>query len=356
MEEIIQLTEDLIRFQTMHSRPDEILRCAEFIETYLGTHDLVCKRMDHDQIPSITVTPPDGSVPLLLMSHFDVVDGPDELFVPYRKEGNLFGRGSIDDKYAVALSLVLVKEHLNHLREEGKGQEDLKCGLLITGDEEIGGKRGAWKALKEIKAGFCIALDGGDLQKIVVKEKGVLRLKLISRGKAAHGARPWYGENAIEKLISDYGKLKPYFEKSTPDHWHRTMNFSTITAGKSVNQVPDYAEAIFDIRYTENDTMEDIVEEMRMEIEGDLSVIENEPIFQGGNSKYLDMLLDISKGTELGFEHGASDARFLAEHGIKGIVWGAEGDQTQHAVDEHINIESVKKLYRILEEFISKID
>ena len=101
--------------------------------------------------------------------------------------------------------------------------------------------------------------------------------------------------------------------------------------------------------------MEEIVDEMQKRIEGELRVIENEPLFQGGDSQYLDLLLDISKGAELGFEHGASDARFLADHGIKGIVWGAEGEQTQHAPDEHINIESVEKLYRILEEYISRI-
>ena len=76
-------------------------------------------------------------------------------------------------------------------------------GIIITADEEIGGANGARQALKEIKAAFCVALDGGSLKKIVIKEKGIVRLKLVARGKTAHGARPWLGENAIEKLIED---------------------------------------------------------------------------------------------------------------------------------------------------------
>lgn len=356
MEEIIQLTEDLIRFRTTHSRPDEILRCADFIESYLRAHEIAFRRVDRDQIPSIMVTRADGSVPILLMSHLDVVEGPDRLFTPSRRDGKLFGRGSIDDKYAVALSLVLVKEHLNHLKNESKGQDHLKCGLLITGDEEIGGKKGAREALKEIKADFCIALDGGNPEKIVVKEKGVLRLKLVSRGKAAHGARPWLGENAIDQLIDDYGKLKPYFLKSSPDHWHRTMNLSIIKAGKSVNQVPDHAEAIFDIRYTEEDPVEDLLNTMRREIRGDIEVMEVEPLFRGGDSPYLDGLLEIAEGTKLGFEHGASDARFLEEHAIKGIVWGAEGNQSQHGDDEHLDLQSLERLFHILGEFVSSTD
>ncbi|NIU59932.1 MAG: peptidase dimerization domain-containing protein, partial [Phycisphaerae bacterium] len=81
---------------------------------------------------------------------------------------------------------------------------DLQFGVMITADEEIGGANGARQALKEIKAEFCIALDGGGLNKIVIKEKGIVKLKLIARGKTAHGARPWLGENAIENLINDY--------------------------------------------------------------------------------------------------------------------------------------------------------
>lgn len=352
MEELIHLTKDLIRFKSMHSKPQEIARCADFIEGYLRDCGANYGRLDNYGIPSILVLPQSGFVPILLMAHIDVVDGPDELFDPVEKNGKLYGRGSLDDKYAAALSLVLLKEHLENVRKQNKGQEDLPFGVLITGDEEIGGFNGAKKALQEIKADFCIALDGGGVHKIVTKEKGLLKLKLVSQGKAAHGARPWLGENAIEKLIEDYMKLRTYFEQSTPDHWHRTSNFSVIHAGKSHNQVPDYAEAFFDIRYTENDNMEELIETMQGKIQGDLVVETKEPLFFGGESPYLELILDIAKNTEVGFDHGASDARFLVEHGIKGVVWGADGDQTQHCQDEHVNIESVYTLYRILDEFI----
>ena len=68
----------------------------------------------------------------------------------------------------------------------------------------------------------------------------------------------------------------------------------------------------------------------------------------------LDLLLQIATDSEVGFEHGASDARFLSAHGIKGIVWGADGDMSQHSADEHINIDSLHKLYDLLEAFINQ--
>ena len=354
MEEIITLTEDLVRFKTMHSQPAEIQRCTSFIEDYLKTSGIKYQRLDHADIPSIIVMPQNNVAPILLMSHIDVVDGPDDLFNPRIKDNALYGRGSIDDKYAAALSLVLVKEFLQRLKKAGKSQKDLPFGVVITADEEIGGANGARQALQEIKAEFCIALDGGSLNKIVIKEKGVVKLKLIARGKTAHGARPWLGENAIENLINDYQVLKTNFELSAPDHWHRTLNFSWIQAGKVSNQVPDYAEALFDIRYTENDDMEALFQNIQNKIKGELVVEKKDPLFEGGDSPYLDLLLEISKDTEVGFEHGASDARFLSAHGIKGIVWGADGDMSQHSADEHVNIDSLYKLYDLLDAFINR--
>lgn len=354
MEEIISLTRDLIQFKTTPSNPEQIRGCADFIEDYFSRCRVNWKRTDHDGVPSILVLPREHYAPVLLMAHMDVLNGSDDLFEPFVEDNKLYGRGSIDDKYAVALCMVLLKNFLNDLRSSHQQQEDLPFGILITGDEETGGYKGAKRALEKIRTDFCIALDGGGLQKIVVKEKGILRLKLVSKGKAAHGARPWLGENAIENLIQDYGRMRTSFEQSAPEHWHRTMNFSLIKGGEVVNQVPDYAEGIFDIRYTENDNIEELIDALKTAVRGELSVLQLEPLFYGGESPYLDMLLEISKTAEIGFEHGASDARFLADHGIKGIVWGADGDQSQHSSDEHVKIESVFELYRILFNFMKR--
>ena len=355
MAEIISLTKDLIRFKTVPSQPAEIQRCVSFIEDYLKKCKANYRRLDHHNIPSIIVMPTNNFAPLVLMSHIDVVDGADDLFVPRIKGDALCGRGSIDDKYAVALSLVLVKKYLQQLRAKGKNQSDLPFGVLITADEETGGSDGARKALQEIKTEFCIALDGGSLKKIVVKEKGIIQLKLKASGKTAHGAQPWLGENAIENLIDDFQVLKKYFALRTANHWQRTLNFSRIKGGTATNQVPDTAEALFDIRYTENDDMEKIFLEIQHEIKGELIVEKKEPLFEGGDSPYLDLLLQIAKDTEVGFEHGASDARFLSAHGIKGIVWGADGGMSQHSADEYVDIDSIARLFDLLVAFINRL-
>jgi succinyl-diaminopimelate desuccinylase len=356
MREIIDLTKKLIRFKSTHTNKEEIDRCSLFIEDYFKRSGIPYQRREHGGYPSIVVMPAGGHVPVLLMAHIDVVDAPDKLFEPVEKNNRLYGRGSIDDKYAVALAMVLVRDVMARRDRVEETREPLPLGVLITSDEEIGGKFGAEPLLKEIRADFCIALDGGAVDQIVIKEKGILKLKLISRGKAAHGARPWLGENAIDRLIDDYQTIKTFFRETEPHHWHRTLNFSIIHAGQSHNQVPEYAEAKFDIRYTENDDAKGLIDQMREAVQGELVVEGLEPVFQGGGpSPYLDLLLDISSGTRLGFEHGASDARYLSVNGMDGVVWGADGDLSQHAEDEHVNIDSVYRLYEILAKYLDRI-
>jgi succinyl-diaminopimelate desuccinylase len=355
MKKVIDLTADLIRFKTTSSRPAELGRCADFIEAYLKRHGCPYERFDRGEVPSILAGPPSRKMPVLLMSHFDVVEAPDALFEPREVDGRLFGRGSIDDKYAVALSLVLLDEALQRLRARGGGAGDLPFGILMTGDEETGGKQGAKPLLAEIDTDFCIALDGGGLDKVVVKEKGIVHLKLTTPGKAAHSSRPWLGENAIDGLIEDYLKLKARFGENAADLWQRTLNFSRIQGGKAINQVPDEAEALFDIRYTENDDINRLVAEIQPRLRGRLSIERKEPLFMGGDSPFLDLLLELSPQTKTGFEHGASDARFLADTGTAGIVWGAEGDKSAHTSEEHLNIESVGRLYAVLDEFLKKV-
>ena len=356
-DEIVSLTKTLIRFKTMHSRMDEIAACAAFIEDYLTRHKIEFVHNEHAGYPSIIVLPDKTQTvcKILIMAHIDVVDAPDALFEPVVRKNQLFGRGAVDDKYAVALSLVLLKQQVLRLRKLGNTQKELGFGILITSDEEIGGYHGVGQAANTIRPEFCMALDGGTPEKIVVKEKGLLTVRLTARGKAAHGSRPWLGDNAIDRLIADYSAMKSLFETPTAGSWCKTMNLGIISAGKSFNQVPDRAEAVFDIRCTENEDPDQLFDQMQSMVEGELSVIRKEPMFLGGTSVYLDRLCQLAPDARIGFEHGASDARFFSEKGINGIIWGADGDNSAHAADEHVNIDSILKIYQAVERFVESI-
>ncbi len=356
LQEIVDLTKDLIRIPSVHSRPDEILRCSEFISDWFTSQGIESRQTVLAGIPSIIAGPESGDSQVLLMTHFDVVEADDEgQFDPGESNGRLYGRGAIDDKYAVALSMVLFRNHLLRLRQSGGGQDDMCFSLLLTGDEEVGGYSGAAAALEKLQVNFFIALDGGSPGRVITKEKGVLQLKLTARGKAAHGARPWLGKNAFDVLVADYRAIGKLFWESNPGHWHKTMTLSRCRAGdESFNKVPALATAVLDIRYTDKDDPDAIVEDIRKTAASDVEVVVKEPLFVSEPSPYLEKLLAHTHAS-IGFEHGASDARFFSSRGIPGVVWGAEGGMSQHSTGEHLVIDSLKPVYEGLNAFFKAI-
>ena len=352
MDKIVALTRELIAFRTTHDRPEEIRRCAVFIADWLKSAGIECSTLERKGVPSLLVTPLPAEAPALLMSHIDVVAAPDALFQPWVENGRLYGRGSIDDKYAAALSLILLRDWV--VRKGG--QSHLPFGILITGDEEVGGRNGADFALGQVRGRFCIALDGGSSDEIVVQEKGLIRLRLVCRGRSAHGARPWLGDNAIEKLMTAYLRIRDDFQVTATDHWHRTVNFSQVQAGRSPNQVPDQAEGILDIRFTEMDDMDALLAVWKRNIEAEIEILGRSPVFDAGPSAELDLLRRAVPEARLVREHGASDARYLAAHDWTGVVWGADGEMSQHSENEHLVISSLETLYHRLDRFFTNLD
>lgn len=357
-QEILNLTKTLIRIPSVHSRPHEIQRCADAIETWLGERDIACLRREIEGTPSLLVLPMENRAEVLYMAHFDVVEVDDEgLFEPREENGRLYGRGAIDDKYAVALCLVLFHEHLKALRASGKDQSDMRFGLLLTGDEEVGGVNGAGAASEGLQTDFFVALDGGNPERIVTREKGFVHLELSATGKAAHGARPWLGENAFDRLVTDYKAIQQLFSEGATDpdanHWHKSLVLSNCRVGDgSINKVPDKAMATLDIRYTETENADALISAIRSVLKyTTVKVCAKEPLFFSGDSVYLDALLKTIGTAVTASEHGASDARYLSARGVPGVVWGAEGEMSQHSAEEHLVVDSLGRVYDCLYRF-----
>jgi succinyl-diaminopimelate desuccinylase len=354
IKEIIAITKKLIRFESTPSKPDEIARCFDFIKNELAHRAITYKWIYHQKFPSLVVVPANGFAPVLLMTHIDVVAAPGRLFDPIEKNGNLYGRGSIDDKYAVALCMVLLDKHLQSLRARGKTQNDLPFGVVITSDEEMGGFEGAKKALREITTDFCIVLDGGSIRKMVVNAKGLVKLKLLAAVENDGSQSRRTNESAVKKLLADINTIRNQCVLSVPKHPHRDVRVRSLRVSESLNQILLYAEAYLDVRYAENDPMAHRIEALKKKLFSDLHIESIAPRFDDGPSPYLHLLLDIAGDTAIGFEDIENDARFLRAYGINGIVWGADGAGSQHTLQEHVNIASVEKLYYILDEFLKK--
>ena len=131
-----------------------------------------------------------------------------------------------------------------------------------------------------------------------------------------------------------------------------TVSPGIIKGGDVINQVPDHCEMALDIRYTENDDIEKVLSMVSEQLECDVVVHKIEPVFITTPTPGLDQIAKLSPEIELDSEHGASDARHLMLYGLTGVVWGANGNLTQHSLDEHVEIESVMTLYHRLDQLL----
>ena len=200
--EVVSLTDQLIRFKTTSDNYLELKRCMRFIEKYFSGCDVVIRKYERNKKPSLVVLfKQTKRLGLFLVGHIDVVPGDDEQFKPIVKSGRLYGRGALDNKVSVTIMMALMRYY-------SKQNHRPNIGLMITSDEEVGGKNGVEYLLKKqgYSANFGLVLDAGERYEIVTKEKGALHLKLSAKGKEAHGSKPWKGENAIDDLALVNGR------------------------------------------------------------------------------------------------------------------------------------------------------
>ncbi|MCB1091778.1 MAG: M20/M25/M40 family metallo-hydrolase, partial [Verrucomicrobiae bacterium] len=239
----------------------------------------------------------------------------------------------------------------------------LPIGLAITSDEERGGENGVKFLVEEagLDASVAVIPDGGSLTDITIEEKGILHLKLRSEGRSAHAARPWLGENALEELMREIGRIRrDVFEpliplKVDPDdldtHWFPTCSVTLLeTPNDSPNRIPEEAEAVLDIRFPPPHTVASVLEQIRQGL-GPSTVAEPlvsaEPTHLAADSRFLEITSEVTgEEARLVRACGGSDARFFCEKGIP-VILSRPRVGNLHGRDEWIEIDSMLAYFEI---------
>lgn len=141
-----------------------------------------------------------GTPKIVFTTHLDVVDAPDELFVPRVSKDTLRGRGACDAKGIAACMMAAAKV----LRESGKSDFGL---LFVVGEEEDG--IGARVAAQELQGrGIEFLINGEPTEgKLALAHKGAIGFTAIFSGKAAHSGSPEAGIDANRKMIDAVSRL-----------------------------------------------------------------------------------------------------------------------------------------------------
>jgi succinyl-diaminopimelate desuccinylase len=308
----------------------------------------------------------EGPKTLLFNGHYDVVPAPDPEtwpFAPYAaevSEGKLYGRGSTDMKAGIAACLAAVSA-LQRAGVQPKG----KLLMHLVADEEALGTHGS-KYL--VANGHCDGVtealvgEPTDMH-LVPAERGTVWLRIITKGRSAHGSTPHLGVNAIShmaRVIEAVNGMR--FRKLHEMLGAPTLSVGTIHGGQKVNMVPDRCVIEIDRRTIPGETVEEVVGEFEQAVEPLRAQIEDLDVqievddfaeaSQTPDGTSLVGLLDEARGrfgiegSEIGYS-GATDARFLINQGrIPTIVFGPGNVLLAHTTGEYVEVDQLVQATR----------
>ena len=171
-------------------------RLATFVAEWLGAEGLSVQVVEPvPGRPSVIGVLPGsgGGASLMLNAHMDTVGagGMKDPFVPYVREGRVYGRGAYDMKGSLAAIMIAARE-AKKLKLRGD------VIVAAVADEEVA-SIGTSAVLKRIEADAAIVTEPTELR-LCLAHKGFAWLEVETRGVAADGSRPDLGIDAVAHM------------------------------------------------------------------------------------------------------------------------------------------------------------
>jgi acetylornithine deacetylase/succinyl-diaminopimelate desuccinylase-like protein len=251
-----------------------------------------------------------------------------------------------------------------HDKNRPKQTEIIFAGLI---DEEDGQRGSRALAASGLKADLAIVGEPTEL-KIVTAHKGSLWLRLETRGKAAHGARPECGKNAVHEMARVVDALETNYaaqlrKRRHPLLGHATISVGTIAGGTQPNIVPDHCDITVDRRTLPDETETSVHREI-------LHLLQRKKLSATiDNSKAAscvpletDWKLPIirqffhalGQKKPLGVDYFC-DAAVLAQAGMPSVVFGPGNIAQAHTADEWISLKQLEQATRMLIRFFQTL-
>ncbi len=279
----------------------------------------------------------EGSPRLLLNSHLDTVPAVDgwtaDPWTPRVEGDRLVGLGASDAKASVA---ALLEAFLTAPLKEGAGT----LLFAATCDEETGGQ-----GLETIAPGleFDAAIVGEPNGfSPAIAQKGLVKVKILSRGRAGHAARPHLAENAIVRAAQDIRAIAALrFDEEDPYLGKPTATATVIRGGLRSNIVPDLCEVTVDARTIgafDNDAM---VAAIREAVSSDVEIlsVRLKPVAGDPSWKIARAASAAAGGAAITGFPSVSDLAHLG--GRPAVVFGPGEPAHSHAANESISIAAV---------------
>ena len=297
---------------------------------------------------------------IILAPHMDTVGGDlDKIFRPTKKGDRLHGRGACDTKGSVAV-MFHAMEHLAK-RHRPANTEIVFIGFV---DEEC--NQTGSRAFSKLKLKANLALVGEPTRcRVVTAHKGDLWLRLSTRGKAAHGARPELGRNAVHTMAKCIDTIETEYvqnlgKRRHPVLGHPTINTGIVRGGSQPNIVPDVCEADLDRRTLPGESFTKISREIgevlkKRGLKARLTNVKGYTCPAMETDPTLPMVQQLMRTVRqtkpLGVDYYC-DAANIATTGVPAIVWGPGDIAQAHTADEWISIRQLERGMDVLTRFL----
>ncbi|KAA9006137.1 succinyl-diaminopimelate desuccinylase [Histidinibacterium aquaticum] len=376
----VALTAELVRCPSVTPEEGGALR---LLESVLAEAGFECTRVDRNDVPNLYARWGGKDAPRRFgfNGHTDVVPVGDaaawthEPFGGEEIDGEIWGRGSVDMKSAVAAFVSAAVDFVHDTPPE-----DGALILAITGDEEGLCQDGTLALLdwmKETGESMSVCLVGeptcpetmGEMVKI--GRRGSLNAFFTARGKQGHSAYPHKALNPLPAMARLMDRLGSHRLDDGTDHFDpSTLAIVTIDTGNTAtNVIPAEARATVNIRFNDLHDGASLIRWLEEEarVVGETFGLEIEVAARVSGEAFLTPpgpLSDLVAGAveaelgvtpELSTTGGTSDARFVKDH-CPVVEFGLVG-RGMHAVDERVPVEQVHQLKavyrRVLEDYFA---
>ena len=288
--------------------------------------------------------PGDGSL-VLLAGHLDTVppQGQASAYVDGRR---MYGLGASDMKGGVAVML--------HLMEETDPAWPYRLAAVFYEAEE--GKfannglepvlnRFAW--LSEATFGVLLEPSDGEIQ---AGCNGVMNAKVTFVGKSSHSARPWWGENAIQKAGAWLSKMdvrQPVAVNLDGLVFKEVMSVTLARGGLAANIIPPRFEMNLNYRFGPHRTVAEAEEEVWKACReaDEVEIVDAAPSGRVVTDHPLVKQLTEVSGVGIGSKQGWTDVARLTARGIPSVNFGPGETSQAHTAEESMPLDHLALVY-----------
>ena len=285
---------------------------------------------------------------IVLAGHYDTVPAQGNL--PGRiEDGWVVGLGSTDMKGGVAVMVELARARA-------------PFGYLFFGREELPAGESALPRFFErhgLDADLVVMLEPTD-DSIHAGCLGNLNARLVFEGTSAHSARPWTGDNAIDRAVRGLDAivgLEPVDVEIQGLIFREVLSITGIEGGIATNVIPDRAVATLNFRYAPNRTPADAAARLRELVgsAGTLEFLGNSPPAHVAVDSPVVQALRAAGDYDVHPKQAWTPVAEFAQQGLDAVNLGPGATRYAHKRDERVEIASLRRTHDALLRFIDTV-